>query len=156
MAEWFSKLESSVDASIPYLVLLLVGVVALELAAPALAHTPLVQALDTLVIAVFVVDLLFKYARHHEVEHFIKKYWIDILAVFPFFLFFRSLSSILALLKLESGVFAGAQTTMHAMAGLSRGGAGAARASYAARLVKVAPRIPRLLKIFPYLKRRRA
>jgi len=156
MAEWFTKLENSVDASIPYLVLLLVGVVALELAAPDVAHTPLVQAVDALVIAVFVVDLLLKYARHEEVEHFIKKYWIDIIAVFPFFLFFRSLSGILAFLKLEHGVFAGVQTSLHALAGISRGGAGAARATYAARLVRVVPRIPRLLKIVPYLRRHKA
>jgi hypothetical protein len=37
-----------------------------------------------------VLDLVFKYLRVRRIPTFLKKYWLDILAVFPFFLVFRT------------------------------------------------------------------
>ncbi|MBW2965128.1 ion transporter, partial [Candidatus Woesearchaeota archaeon] len=53
---------------------------------------------DYIVISVFVLDLVFKWMRTRHLPKFLRKYWLDILAVFPFFLLFR-------LFEMFAGVF---------------------------------------------------
>ena len=100
MKPWLHKLEIITDKSIPWLVLLLLGVIVAELgfherAAPYRAY---LDTIDYVVIAVFVVDLAFKYNRVRRVPKFIRLYWLDILVVFPFFLVFRLIENFLVLL----------------------------------------------------------
>lgn len=87
----WDEVEVVVDDAIPYLLLVLLGIIILELFFHPLAvkyHTWIMVA-DWVIITFFVVDLIFKYLRVRILPVFIKKYWLDILAVFPFFLFFR-------------------------------------------------------------------
>jgi len=44
--------------------------------------------MDYLVILIFVVDIIFLAVRSKNVKFFLKHYWLDILAIFPFSLFF--------------------------------------------------------------------
>ena len=48
-----------------------------------------IDLIDWIIVSFFVADLVFKYLRVRIWPIFFKKYWLDILAVFPFFLFFR-------------------------------------------------------------------
>ena len=91
MKKWVHKVEIIVDKIIPYLLVLLMGLIVIEVFFHefALAYHYWVEGLDFFIIFVFVVDLLFKYERTKNIPLFLKKYWLDIIAVFPFFLVFR-------------------------------------------------------------------
>ena len=49
---------------------------------------------DTIVVTIFVIDLIFLAHRTRSVKFFFKKYWLDVVAVFPFMLLFRVLESV--------------------------------------------------------------
>lgn len=49
------------------------------------------DAFDILIIGVFALDLFFKYQRVKNMKSFVKEYWADIIAIFPFFILFRFL-----------------------------------------------------------------
>ena len=87
----FSKLEHLVDAVIPYLILLLLVLIIGEFAFKEFFHQyeHQIEILDKFIIIVFIIDLVVKYLRVRQVPMIIKHFWIDILAVFPFYLFFR-------------------------------------------------------------------
>ena len=91
MASVFTTAEDLVDKSIPYLVALLLVVIIIEFGFPAYAeeHRALVDAADWFVIGMFTLDLVFKFNRIRDIPEFVKRYWLDILAVFPFYLMFR-------------------------------------------------------------------
>jgi len=48
-----------------------------------------IEVIDIIIIAVFATDLVFKYQRTRNIKKFLKRYWLDIIAIFPFFLIFR-------------------------------------------------------------------
>lgn len=52
-----------------------------------------VKIANALVIAVFVIDLIFLARMAKSVKFFFRHYWLDIIAVFPFVIFFRVLES---------------------------------------------------------------
>ncbi|MGV8171168.1 MAG: hypothetical protein ACP5OA_00570 [Candidatus Woesearchaeota archaeon] len=87
------KLEFIVDAIIPYCLVLLIIILILELGFHNFVkeHGLLVtiNIADYFIIFIFVLDLIFKYIRVHDIPLFLKRYWLEIIAVFPFFLFFR-------------------------------------------------------------------
>ena len=73
------------------MLVLLLGVIIVEFFFKDLAyhyHT-LILIADYIVIATFVADLAFKYMRTRDIPTWARKYWLDILAVFPFFLLER-------------------------------------------------------------------
>ena len=98
--------EHAVNRSIPLLVILLMVVIILD--------NPLWEIYDldryetsmiifsTIIFFFFFVDLFFKWQRIKRLGKFIRLYWIDILAVFPFYLGFRAYQEI-AYFFLESG-----------------------------------------------------
>ncbi|NQU78247.1 ion transporter [Candidatus Woesearchaeota archaeon] len=87
------KIEVVVDKVIPPCLVVLLVLIVLELG----FHDFVVannlgfwiELADYFIIGIFVVDLIFKYIRTRDLPTFLKKYWLDILAVFPFFLLFR-------------------------------------------------------------------
>ena len=91
MKRWLKKLELIIDKSIPYLLIILLGILIIEFFFHDFAehYIKIIHGLDYFIIGVFLVDLIFKYNHVRKIKPFIKKYWLDILAVFPFFLAFR-------------------------------------------------------------------
>ncbi|MBI4150870.1 hypothetical protein HY492_01975 [Candidatus Woesearchaeota archaeon] len=85
--EWFT------DLIIPYLLIILA--IELLLDNPfwtlySLEHfEPFVHYLDQFILFFFVVDLTFKWFHVRNLARFVKLYWLDILAVLPFYLGFR-------------------------------------------------------------------
>lgn len=93
----FLKTEYFVDKSIPYLILLLTGIIVIDIFFKEAAHnyhTELYIA-DTVIVAFFVIDIIFKYNRVRNVPKFLSLYWLDVLAVFPFLLLFRLFEEII-------------------------------------------------------------
>ena len=84
-------LESVVDRLIPFLVVVLLVLIVLEFTLSEALHPYelYISIFDGFVITIFIIDLGFKYRRVHILPEFFKKYWIDIIAVFPFYLFLR-------------------------------------------------------------------
>jgi len=107
MKRWMHKIEVIVDKAIAPCLVLLLAVIVLELG----MHDFVVEhglqiyidIADIIIITIFVLDLVFKYLRTRHIPLFLKKYWMDILAVFPFFLMFR-------FYELTIGVFSPALT----------------------------------------------
>ena len=110
MKHWLHKIEVIVDKLIVPALLLLIVIIVLDLGFPEIAHHYHTYILigDYFVIFIFIVDLIFKYVRVKNIPKFIRKYWLDILAVFPFFLLFRAFEGIFGLLG--RSVSEGAQT----------------------------------------------
>jgi hypothetical protein len=94
MHPFFHWLERAVDRSIPFLIILLGIVLVLDLTHLVDFHAfePWTSIFDGFIVAVFIVDLIFKWLRVRNVLKFLRHYWIDIIAVFPFFLIFRAVT----------------------------------------------------------------
>ena len=86
-------LEVFVDEMIPYLLVIITVLLVLEnpfwTLYPLDHWEPYVTWFVQGVIVFFLVDLAFKWTHVRNVTKFIKLYWIDILAVMPFYLAFR-------------------------------------------------------------------
>ena len=105
-----------------------------------------------------------------QVKNFLKSSWLDILAVFPFFLVFRLWEEIALLLKITSTELRQGQSILHEVVELQKG-AGRwtkeaarlaqeaeeigkiSRSRYIMRVIRPITRMPRLLKIIPFFER---
>ena len=97
------KVEVLVDRIIPLSLFVLCIIIGMEIYYPETTekyHT-LFSILDGSIIALFVVDLTFKYIRVRSIPLFLRKYWLEILAVMPFAIAIRSFEYILPLLRLR-------------------------------------------------------
>ncbi len=94
--EWF------VDKAIPYLLVILAVLLVLEFIIELEHYEPWVTAADYVIVGFFVTDLYFKWNHVQNVKMFVRLYWIDIIAVFPFYLLFR-------LYGLVTGILIGAE-----------------------------------------------
>ncbi len=99
MSKFFGKIERFVDKAIPYLIIILFGIVIVDVFyhETSLKYASTIFALDATIVTIFVIDLIFKYQRVRTIPMFLSLYWIDILAVFPFFLVLRLFEEILLL-----------------------------------------------------------
>lgn len=91
MKTFWKKIERWNTAIIPYSLIILAGIIIYDL----FFHVDnpiinlIVEVLDGLVITIFVIDLVFLALKAKNAKIFFKNYWLDILAVFPFYFFFR-------------------------------------------------------------------
>ncbi|MEK6936544.1 MAG: hypothetical protein AABW58_00565 [Nanoarchaeota archaeon] len=114
MNEWLKKIELFVDRFIPYLLVLLIFVIVIELffhdAAEQYRYH--INILDGFIVLVFLLDLYFKYQKTKNIPTFVRKYWLEILAVFPFYLVFRFVETTLGFLEV-SGIIKQGQNIFH-------------------------------------------
>ena len=86
-------IENFTDSIIPFLLVLLGIMIILENPLLTLVHLenyePWITLIDYVIVAFFVIDLIFKWFKVKGILSFLKMYWLDIIAVFPFFLIFR-------------------------------------------------------------------
>ncbi|QQG38852.1 MAG: hypothetical protein HYS32_00050 [Candidatus Woesearchaeota archaeon] len=82
-------IEKIIDRSIPYLVIALALVIVGDFTLDLNKYEPWITYFDWFILIVFLVDLSFKWTHTKKVVKFVKLYWIDLLAVFPFYLLFR-------------------------------------------------------------------
>jgi hypothetical protein len=85
------KVEEIVDKLIPPMLVLLIFLIIIEIFFKDFAHHYefWIVFLDYIVIGVFVLDVIFKYIRFKPFKKFLRKSWLDIIAIFPFALMFR-------------------------------------------------------------------
>ena len=95
---WWHEFEIVIHRIVPYTLVLLLFIIITEL-----LHTlsyitigPALQAwlnmMNYVVLFIFVLDLLYIARRCDSTMYFFKNYWLDIIAVFPFAIFFRVLN----------------------------------------------------------------
>ncbi len=157
MRDLVLKAEELVDRSIPFLVLLLLAIIVAELffSHEAEPYHAYVELADWLIIGVFTLDLVFKYNRVRDVPDFIRRYWIDILAVFPFYLAFRVLDEAILIAGVAEAM-EGTQPLFHEATELEKAGSKVAkeaeatgkivRFEFLGKLFRPLQRFPRLLK----------
>ncbi len=89
--QFLKEVELIVDISIPYLLVLLTFLIIVEffLTKAAEKYSLFFDIFHGLILFIFVLDLIFKYQRTRTLKQFFTHYWLDILAVFPFYLVFR-------------------------------------------------------------------
>ncbi|MDI6738034.1 MAG: ion transporter [Nanoarchaeota archaeon] len=114
MKPWLHKLESFVDRAIPYALIVLTAIIIIEIFFKEFAekYHLWIVILDYTIIAFFMVDLIFKYQRIRKFKKFIKECWLDIIAVFPFVLFFRVFETVSLFVRLPAE-FKEGQSILH-------------------------------------------
>ena len=155
------KIEHFTDRVIPYVLVLLTIILVIEFFFKYIAeiyHTQIIIA-DYVVIFFFTLDLIFKYTRVRKLKLFLKKYWLDILAVFPFFLIFRVFEEVLIFFRLpeltetqkflhiglETEKLAKEERALRELAELQK-----ETELTRTRLFSRFFRLPRLVKVFPF------
>lgn len=117
MKKWVHKLEVLVDKAILPCIAVLLVLIVLELFFRSIAeHYALyIEIADYFIVAIFVADLVFKYLRVRQIPLFIRTYWLDILAVFPFILLFRAFEGIYGLFAAAESLetFGSLQSVFH-------------------------------------------
>lgn len=123
MRKFWKTIEHYNTKLIPLAIVLLLVVIIYELfldiknpAVELIVHT-----VDGFAIGVFVIDLIFLAIKARSVTFFFKRYWLDILAIFPFVIFFNVINnfyrSVLAAERLSMG-----QAILHEGTALARSG----------------------------------
>ncbi|MBU1111760.1 MAG: hypothetical protein ABIG93_05685 [archaeon] len=143
---FWEKVEHYNARLIPFALALLLIIVILELAYHNENHAYELSLMiaDYLIIAIFVVDLIFIAKKCNTTMYFFKNYWLDILAVFPFMLFFNLINSIRAIFLLSREVGVG-QAIFHETLEIRKGIAVASRTGKFAKFLKFGARMLRLL-----------
>ena len=143
------RVERFVDRSIPFLLILLAIVIIADFTSWGKKYHAIITIADYVIIAFFVADLVFKWRHIRKVVPFIKAYWLDIIAVFPFYLFFRFIIAARELIAAGET----AQKALHEIALLREARLlreaellKEAKLLREARLVRFAPRFLRLLR----------
>lgn len=122
MEKWVHKGEFIVDRSIPYLVALLLVIILVHLFGKEvyMRYEGWFNFIDAVIVGVFVVDLVFKYIRVRNMHMFFKRYWLDVIAVFPFYLVLRVVEEAFLVFRVSEELSEG-QKILHTGLELERG-----------------------------------
>ena len=114
MKPWLHKIEIFVDKIIPLLLVILLVIIVGEFAFHEfmLKHSLTIEIIDGFIIFIFILDLIFKYLRIRNIPKFLRASWIDIIAIFPFFIVFRLFEGVLGLLGISETI-SSAQKIVH-------------------------------------------
>lgn len=98
---YLHKLEKFVDKIIPYTLIILLFIIIGELffrhyIEP---YQLYIKITDYTIVFIFLIDLSFKYKRSTSIPNFLRTSWLDIIAVFPFFLVFRLVEEMVSVAK---------------------------------------------------------
>lgn len=167
MKPWLHKIEVIVDKIIPYLVLILLILIIGEFTHYKLIekNKEIVLIADYIIVSIFIIDLSFKYYRIKDYKKFIKKYWLDIIAVFPFFLIFRLVEELVIIFRVSSEL-GESQKFLHTLIEITRisretseeqrvlreiqEASKLERTTVLARVIRISERVPRILKVFHF------
>lgn len=121
MKKWLHHIELTVDRLIPILLVLLFGVLIIQFFFHeiALKYELYIAIFDYILISAFIIDLIFKYFRIRNIPRFLRESWMDIIAIFPFFLVFRVAGAI-GLLGVSVETTAETQKVLHIGVGVEK------------------------------------
>jgi hypothetical protein len=150
------KVEKLVDFLIPYTLILLLIIILLELffASVVEPYEHYILMLDYFILFVFIIDLVFKYKRSRDIPNFLKTSWLDIIAVFPFFLIFRLIEEFVSITKLGELT----QSIFHETVEIEKAGQKVIREAgkttrFSGRFIRIITRIPRFAKALPFFEK---
>ncbi|MBS3116988.1 hypothetical protein J4421_05320 [Candidatus Woesearchaeota archaeon] len=92
MRPFWKKVEEINSKLILPAIFILLVIIIYQLFSPQVQNEKLeitLQVLDSLVVAIFVIDLIFLAIKAKSTKFFFKNYWLDILAVLPIYFFFK-------------------------------------------------------------------
>ena len=159
MKEYLHKIEVIVDKTIPYSLILLffliIGQIFFDNEIE--PYHFYVSIIDGAIIFIFILDLVFKYVRIKSFPRFFRRYWLEIIAVFPAFLVLRLIEEFVAIANLGGSI----QTSFHEaleiekeskvlVREIEKTGKEASRLRYLSRFIKPIARLPRFLKAFSF------
>jgi hypothetical protein len=161
MKRWMHKVEVIVDHAIVPCLFILLAILVLQIGFHSfvIEHELeiFIEIADYAVVFVFVLDLIFKYLRVRHITQFVRLYWLDILAVFPFFLLFRGVEALVG--RVGSAITEGghtAQAVLHESLEVEKEGVRVvreveklSRSHRLLRFLKPLFHIPRFAKIMP-------
>jgi hypothetical protein len=115
MKKWLHKVEYITDRIIPYTLIVLFIIIIIDILFKENIgkYVIIIEILDGIIITIFLVDLYFKYQRVKNFKKFLRKYWLDIIAVFPLFLVFRMFEEIVILSNLLKESLITGQKVVH-------------------------------------------
>ena len=104
--KWYSWGELLIDHLVPFAVILLLIIIIIEFFFHDIADTyhTSINIADYSILGIFVLDLIFKYNRIRNIHRFFRECWLDIIAIFPFFLVFRIFESFLIFTELPKEI----------------------------------------------------
>lgn len=146
MNKFWEKIEEYNKKIIPIAIVLLLFIIIFELFLHIENHTVelLVHIADIFVIIVFVIDLIFLAIHARSVKFFFKNYWLDIIAVFPFALFF-TLTTKLYSIVITTERFIITQSILHESLEARKGVSALARTQKFARYLRIVARLIRII-----------
>ena len=159
MKAWMHKIELVVDKIIPYSLILLLSIIIGEIffGHEIEPYHAFVSVIDGVIIFIFILDLIFKYIRIKKFPKFFKKYWLEIIAVFPVFLVLRIIEEFVTIANLGGTI----QASIHEALEIEKGGKllvreiegtgkEVSRLRYFSRFIRPIARSPRFLKSFSF------
>jgi hypothetical protein len=151
MKKWLHRIEIFADRAIPYaLIVLLITIIGeisfTEYLDP---YSFYVSLIDWTVISIFAVDLAFKYVRSKNVPQFLRRYWLEIISVFPAFLVVKVVEEFILITHLDESVLLAQEAAEFE----ARVGTRASRLHYFSRFLRPLARIPRFFRAFKFYER---
>lgn len=104
-----------------------------------------IKIVDYMVIAVFVIDLIFLARKARSTKFFFKNYWLDLLAVFPFGLLFGFLGGFMRIFSASEEVVGVSQAIFHEGLETEKVVVEAERATKAGKTIRIGTRIARVV-----------
>jgi len=91
MDDFWKSINEINDRLVIFALILLVIIIIVEIFIPIKNPDILlgIMIVDYIITAIFVVDVCFLYKKSKNLKYFFTHHWLDILAIFPFALFFR-------------------------------------------------------------------
>ena len=141
-----------VDKSIPYLLVILSIIIITDIFFHdiAVAYHSIIIYIDGFIIAIVALDLWFKYQKMHQFKPFLKKYWLEIIAIIPFFLVFRVLEEIVFLQRALSESTQSVQSVLHVTTGIEKEAVALSRTQKLERFLYPLLKSNRFFKAIPF------
>ena len=152
----YQKIEHIVDKLIPpsLVAILLILILEIGFHEKIKPYITYIEIIDYIIIAIFIADLYFKFHRLKDIKTFIKRHWLEIIAVFPFMLLFRTIENLLKI-EVAARELKEAQMVLHETVEVSKTTKGieATRTARALRILRPLLRSPRLLKAITFFEK---
>lgn len=144
-------IETAIDASVPYLLVILLIITSIDIFYAEMAHTYSneIVLIDNAVIWLFIIDLLFKYHNAKNAPRFIKENWLGIFAVMPFYFIFRFVDEFV----IASELVKEGQQTLHIAEGVEKEAATAVKDIKGAKIITRSERMLRELRVLSRIPR---
>ena len=147
MNKFWKKVEHYNSKLIPFAVAALLLVIIFELFIHTENHSIelSITILDYLVITIFIIDLIFLWIKSKHIKYFFQHYWLDIIAIFPFIIFFNLINNLYrAVIATERFVIA--QAILHETLEAGKGVEGVAKSgSKVGKFIRISARSIRIV-----------